>query len=75
MTRSRPCKRLPERIPATEALTLVQKRLMGVTYLDRITIAAGSAEAVGQVVSSITAQLRVRRRTVSSRSERHGNRR
>ena len=40
--------------------TLVQKRLMGVTYLDRITIAAGSAEAVGQVVSSITAQLRVR---------------
>jgi putative ABC transport system permease protein len=40
--------------------TLVQKRIMGVSYLDRITLAAGRADAVPRVVADVTTQLRVR---------------
>jgi putative ABC transport system permease protein len=40
--------------------TTVQKRLMGVTYLDRITIGVDTAEHVPAALSSIESQLRVR---------------
>ena len=40
--------------------TLVQKRVMGVTYLDRITIAARRAEDVDRIVARAVAQLRLR---------------
>jgi putative ABC transport system permease protein len=39
--------------------TLVQKRLMGVTYLDRITIAAQNADDVARVSEAVAARLRV----------------
>jgi putative ABC transport system permease protein len=40
--------------------TTVQRRVMGVTYLDRITIAAASAEAIKPVVVGVTRILRLR---------------
>jgi putative ABC transport system permease protein len=40
--------------------TLVQKRLMGVTYLDRITISARTAADVDRVVAGAVSRLRLR---------------
>jgi putative ABC transport system permease protein len=40
--------------------TTVQKRLMGVTYLDRITLSASSPDLVSQVTDRTTSLLRVR---------------
>jgi putative ABC transport system permease protein len=40
--------------------TLVQKRLMGVSYLDRITLATRDADDVSGVTGAVTARLRLR---------------
>lgn len=44
--------------------TTVQKRLMGVTYLDRITLSAYSADVIEHVVAAATHVLRVRHEIV-----------